>query len=41
MPAPPLPVKFVLPEDLTKLSLDEEEAPALPYKVKLPDNTNV
>lgn len=36
----PLPVKLVRPEDLTRLSLTEEEdlqAPPLPTKVKLPD----
>ncbi|XP_063612527.1 uncharacterized protein LOC134786011 [Penaeus indicus] len=36
----PLPIKLVRPEDLTKLSLMEEEeqqAPPLPTKVKLPD----
>ncbi|KAK7075133.1 hypothetical protein SK128_009531 [Halocaridina rubra] len=36
-----LPVKLVRPEDLTKLSLTEEDdmqAPALPIKVKLPDS---
>lgn len=42
IPTHALPIKLVRPEDLTKLSLmDEEEnqAPPLPHKVKLPDNT--
>lgn len=44
IPTHALPIKLVRPEDLTKLSLMDEEdgqAPALPHKVKLPDNTNV